>query len=482
MRSLSLTRSSAAPATRERALRRSAAATARAGTSSMSDGHDRRRRRRCPRSARRARPRSSPPAPGSSRSTPVVDVRRPSRRSTSRNAVRARVQQHAARCAPRASGRISAATTRNAALDDVARARPVERGAQRAAAVDGERVARRARPARRRRAAGARCGRGWARARAPSCAPSACRPASRTAVFTCALGDRQVARSMPRERAALDGQRRPAVGGLDARAHRAQRRRHALHGPAAQRRVARRGRSGTAARPATPGQHAQGRARVAGVEGAGAARARPPGPRPAIVTLGPVARARRRPSAARQRRVDCAVGGGGEVADRASRPSARAPRMASRWEMRLVARRGRSGRETRETRSRGARTRADAYHSTARDRSAPSDHPSMTNDASRAPSGSTSPAGSTCWRWCRPCSPTLAALVGLRRGRRPLHERGRARVGRERDQARQPRRRGEARHGRLRDRSPARWRSRCRTRGRASTSGACPIPSPRRTC
>ena len=119
---------------------------------------------------------------------------------------------------------------------------------------------------------------------------------------------------MPREGAALDRHRRPPVGGLDARAHRPQRRRHALHRPAASDAspvsIDRNGRP-PARRRACAGSSRSCR-RPAGA----AARTRPSGPRPSIVTSRPVARVTATPSAARQRRVDCAVRGGGEVAER----------------------------------------------------------------------------------------------------------------------------------------------------------------------
>ena len=185
---------------RERARRARAAATARIGTSSISAGTSAALTIALRAAARRA-PRSSPPAPASSLRTPV-SIWRAHRAAARRGTPCARGLSSTPSMRTRASGRTSAATTRKAALE-TSPGTSRSRGARRAppstdtaAPVDLDRR-------RRRRAAGARCGRGWAPARRPCVRPSACRPASRTAVFTCALGDGQ-AQCDRLQRAAVD--------------------------------------------------------------------------------------------------------------------------------------------------------------------------------------------------------------------------------------------------------------------------------------
>ena len=120
-----------------------------------------------------------------------------------------------------------------------------------------------------------------------SVAPSACSPASSSAVFTCALGDRR-ARAGPRE-ARHRGRRSAAAcrrRGRRARAHRAQRLDDARHRPRRQRRVAGQHREERPARE-QPGEHAHRRAGVPAVEHAPPARASPSTPRPPTVTRSP---------------------------------------------------------------------------------------------------------------------------------------------------------------------------------------------------
>ena len=173
-------------------------------------------------------------------------------------------------------------------------------------------------PARRSRAAGARCGRGWPRARARSCVPSACRPASRTAVFTCALGDRQASRSMPASGAAVDRQRaagRPVVSmrapiARSGAATRSTGRRRSDASPVEDR--AERPR-----RPARPASMRRVEPELPASSGAGRRRAARSGPRPSTSTVGPrrrTATPTERFQAAQGRR---AVAGGREVAESA---------------------------------------------------------------------------------------------------------------------------------------------------------------------
>ena len=164
--------------------------------------------------------------------------------------------------------------------------------------------------------------------------PSACRPASSTAVFTCALATgRSCAR--PRSRPPVIVMRGLAVRGLDARAHGPQRRRHALERAPLQRGVAReRG----AERPPgeRTGQHPDRRAGVAGVEHG---RRRAPALEPArdheLLALLPD----RDPQAAQARERRGAVGRAREVAHArlARRPSRRSARRGARWTCRREA-------------------------------------------------------------------------------------------------------------------------------------------------
>ena len=202
MRSLSLTRSSAAPVTRERPRgvggghgqgghlvderghhRRGDARSRAARDERASIQPDRLRLRRC-----RRRSRSSAPIA----------------RSTSRNAVRAGFSSTPSMRTSE-SGRMSAATTRKAALETspghvtvVARSGGRRRTDDRAAsALDGDAEDRQ-------QALGVVAARAPARVTVVS--PSACSPASSTAVFTCALATgRSPAHAA--QRAALDGQR-----------------------------------------------------------------------------------------------------------------------------------------------------------------------------------------------------------------------------------------------------------------------------------
>ena len=92
--------------------------------------------------------------------------------------------------------------------------------------------------ARRRGRAGARCGRGSARARSRSSCPTASRPAISTHDLTCGAGDRQRVLD-PAQRHAVHGERgEAAVVRVDPRAHLAQRDRDAIDGAAPDRLVA----------------------------------------------------------------------------------------------------------------------------------------------------------------------------------------------------------------------------------------------------
>ena len=98
--------------------------------------------------------------------------------------------------------------------------------------------------------------------------------------------------------AAADLHRQVAIGRRDVSAHRAQRRRHALHRPAREARVADQRRGAVAARPASaPGEQPRARAGVAAVERF-AARAREAG------ALGPSPPPRTRKRAVRRRALD----------------------------------------------------------------------------------------------------------------------------------------------------------------------------------
>ncbi len=210
----------------------------------------------------------------------------PMARSTSTKAVRVGESRTPSRRTSE-SGRTRAATTRKAALE----ASPGTRTSAPRRRAPPRTVA--ARPARSTLTPKAGSIRSvWSRLGAGSrtvVEPSACRPARRIAVFTCALATGSSC-VMPRRRPPSIGHRGLAVGGENGGAHRAQRGGHALEGPSPQRLVAGEHR---AERPPGEGarEHADRRARVLGVEDGGG---RAPGVEAAAVDrhLGPVPRDR----------------------------------------------------------------------------------------------------------------------------------------------------------------------------------------------
>ena len=334
--------------------------------------------------------------------------------------------------------------------------------------------------ARRRPAAGARCGRGWAAARARSCGPRPAGPRAGRPSSPARSATAQRRSSMPRR-----GPPSIVSGGLPSvvstrapiarsgSATRSTGRRRSDSSPV---RMDRNGRPASDA-----GQHAQRRARVAGVEGAARrrqparARAREPSTACALA-LGP-----RRPSASQAAQRRGAVGGGGEVARSgvvALGQRARGWRADGRWTCRRE-------RETAAEVARAIEAReAGSYH--ARASAGPrldlGDHVTVrpcNPDEDLRPRGrssSTSPAASRCWRWSRPCSSTWRHPRASTRTAIHYMSVARARVGGERHQARQPAGRGQARARRVHARTRPRSRSGAGPGHRASIPGAVPNP------
>ena len=233
MRSLSLTRSSAAPRTRD--LRRRAPPARRSPAARRSGPALRRARsrpsrsrspfdRRSCRAARRRRSRST-----------STSTRAPKRRSTSSSPVRVGFSPTSS-ISTRDPGSAAAATSQNAA-DEKSPGTGERPAVQALAAGDRHRQPVDADRARRTPPAPARCGRGSAAGSATLVVPSACSPARSTALLTCALGT-SGRWAMACSARAVNRQRGVAVGGLDARAHLLERLDDAAHRPARQRRVA----------------------------------------------------------------------------------------------------------------------------------------------------------------------------------------------------------------------------------------------------
>ena len=328
MRSLSLTRSSAAPDTRERAL------GVRGGHGQGGHLVDERGHRRRAAPARPAQPRGARHDPAHRLRVLAHDARSrsrpPSRRSTSRKAVR-RGFSSTPSMRTSESGRMSAATTRNAALE-TSPGTVIVRGPERPAARDGRRRRLRARRARRRPAAGARCGRGSGAGSVHRRLPFGLQPGEEDRGLHLRARHRQVATRTPRSGPPSIVSGRPPGGGRDAARPwpAAGPPRAPWAGGAATRR--RRGRTGRAAPPG-PRPASAAWTRSCPRRGPRAARARPPGPRPAMTTA-PSSRRTSTPSAARQRSVEAQSAAVEKSPIRVS-PSASAPRRASRCEIDL---------------------------------------------------------------------------------------------------------------------------------------------------
>ena len=434
MRSLSLTRSSAAPVTRERAL------GVRGGHGQdghlVDEGRQHRRRARPSRAAARSAPRSSPPAPGPRCDDAGLDRRAPIARSTSRNAVR-RGFRSTPSMRTSESGRMSAATTRKAALETSPG--HVTSRTQRQAA--GARSSARARHARRATPKAGSRRSVWSRLGA--------RLEHRRLALGLQPGEED--RRLHLRARHLQVPRAPRAAGRPRSSAAAARRwsstrapmarsgtRHALHRPAAQRRVAvsteRNGRPAS-----TPASMRSVDPELPASRGPGGAR-QASGPSPAIDHV----RARRAATSTPRR-----PGSAGWRRSRRRWRSRRIARLALRQgpqdgqpvRDRLVSRQGEAAAEAAGGRG-CARSRRDAYHA-AFDRSGPRVQEAPHDDASAKPDTVTLDIASRL-----EMLEMVQTVLGpphlarrLRRGRRALHERGRARVRGERHQARQPQQR-----------------------------------------